>query len=174
MPRENGMFIVKGSTRIARCYPSLGIVIKTPRDCFGDFGIKANKAEAYLWKKTRNQLLAPVLFSFFGKVIVMRYYSSGVNEGDKTRYGLITPEIMALLMEDYPKTFVGITEKILGGKLAWLLEDGHDAASENFRLTNKGKLVMVDYGISYPEHQEKFIEFLDKYGQKLVDEYQEP
>lgn len=164
------MFIQKGSTRIVRCFPSLGIVIKTPIDCLGDFGVKANKAEAYLWEKTRSPLLAPVLFSFFGLVVVMRYYPTAVKKGSGHN-GLITSEVLARLSNE--QCFTSITERILGTKINHLFVDGHDAQSQNFRINKEGRLVMTDYGISCLERQEKFEEFLGKYGQKLVDEYAE-
>lgn len=167
------MFIVKGSTRTVRCYPTLGIVIKTPIECLGDFGIKANKAEAYLWKRTRNPLLAPVLFSFFGKIIVMRYYPNKVNEGSIVPSGRVTKEFFALLREEYPKIFIGIAEKILGKRIAFFFEDGHIVQADNFRLTEKGKLVMIDYGITCSEHQNEFENFLDENGIKLVSKYSE-
>lgn len=163
------MFVVKGSTRTVRCFPSLGIVIKTPIECFGDFGVKANKAEAYLWKKTHNPLLAPVLFYFFG-LVVMRYYPKVVRQGKHIKGGL--PE--EIREEQMRGTFFHITERILGAHIKTFVIDAHDIQGGNFRLTKEGRLHMVDYGISYEEDQKKFEEFLDKYGAKLAAEYSEP
>lgn len=170
------MFIVKGSTRIVRCFPSLGIVIKTPIECLGDFGVKANKAEIALWEKTHHPLLAPVFSTPSGNV-VMPYYPEAVRDiSDETRSfsGTVTKEFLRRLDKEMEGSFSGLTTKIFGCKIFGLFGNGHDASIRNFRLTNEGKLVMVDYGISYPDHQEKFLEFLGKYGQKLVDEYVEP
>lgn len=167
------MFIVKGSTRIVRCCPSLGIVIKTPRDCLGDFGIKANGAEVSVWGKTHNPLLAPVLSTSLGKV-VMSYYPRAVNDKITHFPGFRTEEMRKQQREEFQRTFLAIAGKILGKRLFEFFSCTHDAQAENFRFTKEGKLVMVDYGISNPDHQERFLQFLDKYGQKLVEEYVEP
>ena len=144
-------------------------MIKTPRECFGDFGIKANEAEATLWEKTRNPLLAPVLLTSSGNVI-MPYYPRQVRQGKHIKGGLLN-ELTEELMEG---TFFRLTEKILGAHMRTFGMDGHDIQAGNFCLTQEGHLRMIDYGISCSERQNKFEMFLSRYGEKLVAEYSEP
>ncbi len=168
------MFIKQGSTREVRCFPERGIVIKTARECLGDFGIKANIAEAYLWEKTHHPLLAPVIYSDSGQTIVMPYYSKEVSQKCTRGTGNITKERAKKMLEEYNRSFLGIAGKVLNRRLFEFFADTHDAQANNFRLTHEGKLVMIDYGISFPEHQERFEKFLDEHGAKLVAEYAEP
>lgn len=164
------MFIKHGSTRTVVCFPLFGIVVKFPRSCLGDFGIKANIAEAYLWEKTRNPLLAPVLFSFFGWIVVIPYYPKAVKLG-KHIDGHLPKEVKVELIK---QTFYPLTEKILGKHIRHFFIDGHNVMGSNFRLTKSGKLAMTDYGITAKDEQEMFVKFLNEYGAKLVAEYAEP
>ena len=158
-----------------KCFPALGIVIKTPIACLGDFGVKANKAEIALWERTHHPLLAPVSPTPSGNV-AMPYYMREPRDivADVLDTTPVTDKRLKAFLRNREVCFHKLVDRILGVEIESLFGEGHDASIRNFRLTEEGKLVMVDYGISYPEHQEKFVEFLGKYGQKLVDEYQEP
>lgn len=166
------MFIEEGTTRIVYGFPDQGIVVKVPRagEACGEFGILANKTESYLWDKTHNVLLAPVLYSKpSGEVVVMTYCPRGVRQGKNIKGGLPV-ELKESLLDG---TFFRLTEKILGAHIKTFVSDAHLVQGCNFRLTDEGILRMSDYGVHFESDIQSLEEFIVNNGQKLVDDYHE-